>query len=68
VSQVIGDGPFKIINRRDQPRFQPAAFLHLRGRQSFAPLTATRLGQVLERVRFRFEPMEALENRRPPPA
>jgi hypothetical protein len=31
VSQVIGDGPFKIINRRDQPRFQPAAFLHLRG-------------------------------------
>jgi hypothetical protein len=37
------------------------AFLHLRGRQSFAPLTATCLGQVLERARFRFEPMESLE-------
>src|SRR5712675_351172 len=33
-----------IIDRRDQPRLQPAALLHLGSRQSFAPLTATRLG------------------------
>jgi hypothetical protein len=37
VSQMIRGRPFQIINRRDEPRFQPAAFLHLRGRQPFAP-------------------------------
>jgi hypothetical protein len=31
-----------------------------RGRQSFAPLTAPRLGQVLERGSLCFEPMEDL--------
>jgi len=53
-----------MIDRRDQAaRLQPAALLHLRGPQSFAPLTATRLGQVLERAGLRFEPLELLENR-----
>ena len=61
MSQMIRGRPFQIINRRDQPWFQPAALLHLRGRQSFAPLTATRLGQVLKRAGFRFEPMELLD-------
>jgi hypothetical protein len=56
MSQVVRDRPFQIINRRDQSRFEPAAFFHLRARQSFAPLTATRLEQVPERTRFRFEP------------
>jgi hypothetical protein len=61
VPQVIGDGPFKVINRRNQLWFQPAALLHLGSRQPFAPLTASRLGQVLERARFRFEPLEGLK-------
>ena len=65
MSQVIRARSFQIIDRRGQSRFQPAAFLHLRGRQSFAPLTATRLGQVLERASLRFESLEAFENRRP---
>jgi hypothetical protein len=65
VSQVIRARPFQIINRRDQPWFQPAALLHLRGLQSFAPLITTRLGQVFERTRVRFEPLESLEDRRP---
>jgi hypothetical protein len=63
VAQVIGDGPFQIINRRDQPWFQLTTFMHLRGGQSFTPLTATRLGQVLEGAGFPFEPMELFEER-----
>jgi hypothetical protein len=64
VSQVIRGGPFQVIDRRDHLWFQPATLLHLGGRQSFAPLTATRLGQVRERTSLRFEPMGSLENRR----
>ena len=62
VSQVIRARPFQIIDRRDQSRFQPAAFLHLRGRQSFAPLTAASLGQVIERGRSRFRALGSLED------
>jgi len=62
---VIRGSPFQIVDRRDEPWFQPAALRHLRGRQSFAPLTATRLRQVLERAGFRFEPLESLEDRHP---
>src|SRR5260221_2238261 len=44
--------PFQIIDRRDQSRVQPAAFLHLRSLQSFTPMTAASLGQVLEGAGF----------------
>jgi len=63
VSQVIRGGPFQIIDRAELPRSHPAAFLYLRGRQSPAPLTAARLGQILERANLRFEPVEFLEYR-----
>jgi hypothetical protein len=42
-----------------------ATFFHLRGHQSFAPLTATRLGQIFEWARFRFEPFESFEKSSP---
>ena len=64
MSQVVRDGPFQIINRRDQSRFEPVALLHFRGRHAFAPWTATRLGQILERASFRIEPFELLEHGR----
>jgi hypothetical protein len=38
----------------DEARLESPGYLHLGGRQSFASLTMTRLGQVLERTRFRF--------------
>jgi hypothetical protein len=65
VAQVIRGRPLQVVDRRYQPWFQPTAFLHLRGRQSFAPLTAPRLGQVLERASIGFEPMELLDEGRP---
>lgn len=60
VPQVIGNGPFKAIDRRDQLWFQPAALLHRRGRQAVAALTATRLGQVLEGATLDLKPAELL--------
>ena len=54
MSQVVRDRPFQIISRRDQSRFEPAAFLHLGGRDAFAPMTAASLGQVFEGAGFRF--------------
>jgi hypothetical protein len=47
--QMIRACPFQANDRRDQPQFEPAALQHLRGRQSFAPLTALRLGQHANR-------------------
>jgi hypothetical protein len=55
MSQVVRDRPFQIINRRDQSRFEPAVFLHLGGRDAFAPMTAASLGQVLKGQVFVFE-------------
>jgi hypothetical protein len=65
--RVAGDSRRSVPDNRSsrQPWFQPAAFFHLRDRQSLSPLTAPRLGQVLEWARFSFEPMESRENRGP---
>jgi hypothetical protein len=65
MSQVIRRRPFQVIDRRNQPRLQPAAFLHLRGFQSFAPLTAASLGQVIEEAGLYFERLESLEDGNP---
>jgi len=59
---VICGRPFEVIDRRNQPRLQPAAFLNLRGGQSFAQLTAASIWQVLEGTGFRFESQESLED------
>jgi hypothetical protein len=43
---MIRGRPFQITDCRDQPRLEPTAFFHLRYRQFFAPLTATRRAQI----------------------
>jgi hypothetical protein len=62
-AQVICGSPSQYSIDYDQARLESPGYLHLGGRQSFASLTTTRLGQVLERTRFRF--IESFEKSSP---
>jgi len=64
-AQVIFCSPSQYSIDYDRARLESQGYLHLGGRQSFASLTMTRLGQVLERTGFRFGPFESFEE---PPA
>src|ERR1700676_1799038 len=52
------------IDRAEQPRIHPVAFLHLRGGQSLSPLTAACLGQVLNGQIFVSSPCNSLNTAR----
>src|SRR5712671_4772183 len=67
-SRAATDSRLSILGIQSRRRVVVSASgisLSPRGRQSFAPLTAPRLGQVLERGSLCFEPMEDLEGGSP---